>query len=71
MTTTTNTESKMPCISMSIPLLTRVLEYAREDLKSDEELHFMIEELINIGLDDCLDMKSYQKIINSVPKVVE
>lgn len=68
---TTTTERKIPCISMSIPLLTRVLEYAREDLKSDEELHFMIEELINIGLDDCLDMKSYQKIINSVPKVVE
>ena len=31
------------CIKLSVPLLIRLLEYAREDAQSDEDLHWITE----------------------------
>lgn len=52
-------------ISMDVPLLIRLLEYAREDAKSDMDLHSVTENMI--GLSDqnrTLTMKDYDAIVN-------
>ena len=50
-------------ITFDIPLLIRVLEFAREDLKSDILLHKMVERLISIRGRGTLTMNEYGKII--------
>jgi hypothetical protein len=52
---------------MTIPLFTRVLELVREDVKSDEDLHFILERIIASGLDECQDMRNYENILSSIP----
>ena len=59
--------SDIPCICMTIPLFIRVLELVREDVKSDEDLHFIVERIIASGLDECLDMRYYETILSSIP----
>ena len=46
-------------VSMDIPLLIRVLELAREDLKSDADLHRVVEKLIEIRNKGTLTMNDY------------
>lgn len=61
----------VPCICMTFPLFTRVLEYIREDVKNDSDLHFILEEIISLSQkekDKCLDMNSYQPIIDIIEK---
>ena len=51
-------------VSMDIPLLIRLLEYAREDAKTDMDLHNVTEMLINLSKDgDVLTMKNYDQIV--------
>ena len=50
-------------VSMDIPLLIRVLEYAREDAKTDMDLHKVVENLINMRGKGVLSMDMYNKII--------
>lgn len=50
-------------ITFDIPLLIRVLEFAREDLKTDVLLHKMVERLISIRGRGTLTMDQYGKII--------
>jgi hypothetical protein len=50
---------KKDVISFDIPLLIRVLEYTREDLKSDVNLHKMVERLITIRNKGTLTMADY------------
>ena len=54
---------KKDTITFDIPLLIRVLEFAREDLKSDILLHKMVERLLNIRGKGILTMNEYGKII--------
>jgi hypothetical protein len=49
-------------VTMDIPLLTRTLELAREDIKSDEDLHHVIENLIDLKDKSVLTMDDYQNI---------
>jgi len=49
-------------VVMDIPLLIRVLELAREDLKSDMDLHKVVEKLINIRNKGILTMDDYDYI---------
>ena len=66
--------NNIPCIAMTFPLFTRVLEYVREDVKNDSDLHFILEEIITLGQKDkdkCLDMNSYQTIIDVIEKRVQ
>lgn len=55
-------------IIMDIPLLTRILEQCREGVKSDAELHFLLEKLIEeqlvIGTDQVLTMDNYKSIMD-------
>ena len=50
---------KKDVVSFDIPLLIRVLEYTREDLKSDVNLHKMVERLISIRNKGALTMADY------------
>jgi len=52
-----------PEVTMNIPLLIRVLEYVREDVKSDVDLHKIVERMISLSNKGTLKMDSYNRII--------
>jgi hypothetical protein len=54
--------NKIPTVTMDIPLLVRVLEYVREDVKTDIDLHKVVENLIALS-PTTLSMSSYEKIV--------
>jgi hypothetical protein len=55
-------------ICMDIPLLIRVLEFTREDMKTDIELHNMVERLISMRENVPLDMSHYDDITKKTIK---
>lgn len=51
-------------VTLDIPLLIRLLEYAREDAGSDIDLHNIAENMIELGLSGCtLSMQDYDDIV--------
>jgi hypothetical protein len=53
-------------VKMDVPLLIRMLEYAREDAKTDMDLHDVAENLIALSANgQTLDMNHYNKIVNT------
>ena len=54
---------KRDTITFDIPLLIRVLEFAREDLQSDVHLHRMVERLLKIRGRGVLSMNEYGVIV--------
>jgi hypothetical protein len=59
-------EKDMVCFD--IPLLIRVLEFTREDMKTDIELHNMVERLISMRETYPLTMKHYDSITQKLVK---
>lgn len=55
---------KKDTVTFDIPLLIRVLELAREDLKSDMDLHRVVEKLIEIRKKGMLTMDDYDTVAN-------
>jgi hypothetical protein len=55
---------KKDTIILDIPLMIRVLELAREDIKSDMDLHRVVERLIDIRNKGTLTMDDYDFIAN-------
>jgi hypothetical protein len=55
---------KKDTITLDIPLIIRVLELAREDIKSDMDLHRVVEKLIEIRNKGTLTMDDYEFIAN-------
>jgi hypothetical protein len=53
---------KRDTISIDIPLMIRLLELAREDVKTDVELHKIVERLISIRNKGILNMNHYSYI---------
>jgi len=53
---------KRDTISIDIPLMIRLLELAREDVKTDVELHKIVERLISIRNKGILNMNHYHYI---------
>lgn len=50
-------------VTMDVPLLTRVMELCREDIKADEDLHWVLTALIAASKDtDVLTMNDYDRI---------
>jgi len=49
-------------VTVNIPLLIRLLELAREDVKTDVELHRIVERMINLRRTVPLTMKHYRQI---------
>lgn len=52
-------------ITMDIPLLTRILELAREDVKDDAQLHELLTKIIDIKNRGTLTMNDYEEIIGN------
>lgn len=63
-------EDKTDTVTMDVPLLTRVLEMAREDIKSDEELHVVVTKLIEMSKNGTLSMENYKKLTEDKNMVV-
>lgn len=60
----TEEENPEDTVSMDIPLLIRLLEYAREDAKTDMDLHNVTEMLINLSKEgNVLTMDNYDQIV--------
>ena len=59
------------CITVEPSLLLKLLEFAYDDAKSDEQLHSIVARasMLSHG-DDCLEMEDYHKII-AEPVVIE
>ena len=53
---------KKDTITFDIPLLIRVFELVREDIKTDVDLHKVVEKLINIRGRGILTMDDYKYI---------
>lgn len=58
----TEAVDKKDTVTFDIPLLIRVLELAREDIKSDMDLHRVVERLINMRDKGMLTMDDYDTI---------
>lgn len=59
-------------IKLDVPLLIRLLEYAREDAKTDIDLHRVAENLINLSkVGTVLTMSQYEQIVGSEVAVNE
>jgi len=57
-------------VCMDIPLLIRVLEFVREDVKTDVELHKVVERLIDMRHDVPLTMEHYDSITGKLKESV-
>lgn len=55
-------ESSVDTITMDVPLLTRILELAREDLKSDVDLHHLLTNILEVKNRGVLTMQDYDAI---------
>jgi hypothetical protein len=62
----TNEADKTDTVSLDIPLLLRMMEYAREDAKTDLDLHDVAEKMIELSKHhDYLCMDNYNEIVGS------
>lgn len=60
----------MDTISMDVPLFIRCLEYAREDAKSDLDLHNLATNALKAG-DKVLTMSDYALLVSNLDSVLE
>ena len=58
-----NEETKPNTLTFDIPLFIRMLEYAKEDAKTDMDLHNVTENAIKMSSNGVLTMADYDKII--------
>lgn len=49
-------------VTLDVPLLTRILELAREDLKSDADLHNVVSKMLELKNKGTLTMSDYDQI---------
>ena len=67
-----NTNNVIDTISMDVPLFIRLLEYAREDAKTDMDLHNVTEKAISLSVDGgTLTMSDYNNIISTPESINE
>lgn len=51
-------------VKLDVPLLLRIMEYSKEDAKNDMDLHFVTQNLIDLGRSgQTLTMKDYAKVV--------
>lgn len=50
-------------IKMDVPLFIRTLEYAKENAKTDQELHQLTERAAAMSRDRCLTMEDYEALV--------
>lgn len=56
-------------VAFTIPLLVRVMELVHEEVNTDEELHYLVEGIISLGLNELLDMNDYADIASVLEDV--
>ena len=62
-------EDPTDIIAMDVPLFIRMLEYAREDAKTDMDLHFAAENMIQLSkANRILNMEDYESIVSPYVK---
>ena len=62
-------KTEVPTIEMTIPFLVRLLELVREDVKSDVNLHIVLETLLTVAQNDrALSMSDYPGVAAANPK---
>ena len=62
----TNAADPKDSVTMDVPLFIRMLELAREDIKSDEELHNVVERVLALKNQGTLTMDDYTEIVGEV-----
>ena len=50
-------------IKMDVPLFIRTLEYAKENAKTDQELHQLTERAVTMSRDHVLTMEDYESLV--------
>lgn len=65
MTEELNPKPEEGYVTVSVSLLIRLLEYAREDSPSDIDLHYILERIMSFGDEDDyrLSMSDYEKLV--------
>jgi len=64
MPSTPKKENPIDTVTVDIPLMIRLLEYAREDAQTDMDLHKVAENLIQLSQEGkTLDMSDYNSIV--------
>jgi hypothetical protein len=59
-------------IKVDVPLFIRLLEYAREDAKTDMDLHNVAENIIQLSENgECLSMEDYSRIVDITSKELD
>ena len=58
-------EDQQDTITMDIPLLIRIMELVREDIKSDPDLHRVVERMLALKNQGTLTMDHYNYIVGS------
>lgn len=61
--TVKESENAVDTVTLDIPLLTRILELAREDVKSDADLHILLTSIIELKNKGVLTMQDYDAIV--------
>ncbi len=64
-------EDSVDTVTMDIPLLLRMMEYAREDAQEDMDLHDVAERMIELSKDGPLSMDDYDSIVSGAEEVDE
>ena len=65
-------ENPIDAITMDIPLLIRVMEFAKEDAKTDMDLHSAAENMVRLAQDNrTLDMTDYNSIVSPESEINE
>lgn len=59
-------EDAVDTVTMDVPLLLRMMEYAREDAQEDMDLHGVAERMIAMAKDGPLSMDDYDSIVGNV-----
>lgn len=50
-------------VTLDVPLLIRIMELAREDIKSDADLHNVVERILGLKDQGVLTMQNYDAIV--------
>jgi hypothetical protein len=56
-------QDRVDSVTMDVPLLTRILELSREDIKSDVDLHNLLTSILNQKNKGTLTMQDYDAIV--------
>lgn len=58
-------------ISLDVPLLLRIMEYAREDAKNDQDLHHVASKMTELSKNRSLTMSDYDSIVSTPRNIRE